>query len=62
MRDVVLHNIVGVEACILDGELFAVDNETNTPLKFGKNKTVALEGETGGNHLMYVVFDILYIE
>lgn len=61
LKDVIEENVLDVQACILDGELIVWDTNNDRPLPFGKNKTVALEGESGGLYLCYVVFDILFI-
>lgn len=61
LKDVIEDNIIDVQACILDGELIVWDTNNDRPLPFGKNKTVALEGEARGLYLCYMVFDILFI-
>ncbi|KAL8431830.1 hypothetical protein ACSSS7_005005 [Eimeria intestinalis] len=45
-------------SCILDGEIFGFDVETQKPMPFSMIKSVAA-GETARRHLAYVVFDIL---
>jgi len=61
MRDLLLDAIVGVDACILDGEMIVWDAIAHTPLAFGHNKTVANAEESSTHHLCYMVFDLLYM-
>ena len=61
LKDLIISNIHGLKACILDGELIVWDLENNCQGRFGQNKTVAIE-DTPGKCLCYKVFDILYIE
>ncbi|CAG9313591.1 unnamed protein product [Blepharisma stoltei] len=61
LRELILENVHGVNACILDGELIVWDLGLDAPASFGQNKTVANEN-TPGKCLCYMVFDILYIE
>ena len=61
LREIILANIHGLNACILDGEIIGWDLENNCPVRFGQNKTIAID-EVPGKTLCYKVFDILYIE
>jgi DNA ligase-4 len=61
MRDLLLDAVVGVDACILDGEMIVWDALAQTPLAFGHNKTVANAEESSTQHLCYMVFDLLYM-
>jgi DNA ligase 4 len=61
LKNIIISNIHGLKACILDGELIVWDLENNCAGRFGQNKTVAIES-TPGKTLCYKVFDIIYIE
>lgn len=62
MRDLLLDAVVGVDACILDGEMIVWDAIAHVPLAFGHNKTVANAVESSTHHLCYMVFDLLYMK
>jgi DNA ligase-4 len=72
LLDDIIEN-VQCEACILDGEVCAWEESTQQFIPFGQNRTIAkyeqasqiekLESEvSSGSRLVYVLFDILYLE
>ena len=64
LLDEVIAN-VQCEACVLDGEVCSWDDSSERFIKFGNNRTVARleqENNSSGVRLMYILFDILYLE
>eukprot|EP00929_Paragymnodinium_shiwhaense_P090125 TRINITY_DN50336_c0_g1_i1.p1 TRINITY_DN50336_c0_g1~~TRINITY_DN50336_c0_g1_i1.p1 ORF type:complete len:939 (-),score=205.44 TRINITY_DN50336_c0_g1_i1:140-2860(-) len=58
MKNVLLSGVNG-RRVVLDGEMLAWDENEQSFIAFGSNRTVAM-GNDATKHLCYVVFDILY--
>jgi ATP-dependent DNA ligase len=54
---------VGVEECVLDGEMCSYDNTYSRLVPFGHNRTIAQEEKEGKteHNLFYIVFDTLLV-